>query len=321
MKAVKLAVIGAMLMSTVAAANDVYWSLTGPTEVAKGDAVAWQASVAVTGENAGLAGYAFSLAVGPGAGPTAGTDGQWGTADDENVSAIVLSPATWVASFNVQGQGPGSVQQTGSAGGPGMNVLASPGTNNVKAGELLQVGAGYLFWTPWNGADGQTAGVGRDEAKAQLLANAAGAYVLNAGTIPTASLAGGTYTAVLIPVRARVLRADLNYAQAQSGFLMMEAAGTGSSFQFTVMVPPIPGDFDADGYVDVADLNVFLACSAGPVISYAGPGFPAGCTLVPDGEGMLAADFDTDGDVDSADFAVFQRCLSFDLPGDPNCAN
>lgn len=317
MRTVKLAAIAAMLIGTAATANDVIWSLTGTAEVGQGDPVAWQAAVAVTGDNAGLAGYAFSLAVGPGDGPTAGEDGVWGTADDENVSAIVLPPADWVAGFNVQGAGPATLPQTANAGGPGMNVLASAGTNNVKSGELLQVGAGYLFWSPAN----QAAGVGRDESKAQLLANPAGGYVLHGGTIPTGTLPGGVYTAVLIPVRARVLRADLDYGQAQPGFLMLEAVGTGSSFQFTVVVPPIPGDFNADGFVDLVDLDVFLDCATGPVLTYVGPGFPAGCTLTPDGQGMIAADFDIDGDVDSDDFGVFQRCLSYDLPGNPNCAN
>lgn len=53
----------------------------------------------------------------------------------------------------------------------------------------------------------------------------------------------------------------------------------------------IPGDFDADGDVDVADFGVFTACFSG-----AGNPVPPGCE---------AADFDCDGDVDIEDFAVF----------------
>jgi hypothetical protein len=316
MEMVKRAACVLVLLTAVAAAQDVQWFLTGPAQVNKGEDAAWQASVVVTGTNQGLAGYAFNVVVGPSPGPAAGADGLWGTADDENVAAIVLPPAQWPAVFKAHGRGPGSVKDTGAAGGPGLNVLPSAGSNAVRPGELLQVGAGCLFWTPWNGTDGQTAGVGRAESKAQLLADPGGAYVVNIGAIPTAALAAGTYVAMLVPVRTRVLRPDLDYAAAQPGFLMLEAAATPASFEFTVSVLPVPGDFNDDGYVNAADLDVFMACDGGPDAAYAAP-----CTLVADPQGRIEADFDRDGDVDSADFGVFQRCLSFDKPGNPHCAD
>lgn len=65
-------------------------------------------------------------------------------------------------------------------------------------------------------------------------------------------------------------------------------------------------DFDADGVVGRADLDIFTACATGPGISYR-QALPAGCPLVPDASGTLRADLDVDGDVDQTDFAFFQR--------------
>jgi len=86
--------------------------------------------------------------------------------------------------------------------------------------------------------------------------------------------------------------------------------------------PPRPGDFDFDNDVDQADLSMFEACSTGPSIPYNPASLPQGCTLTPDGEGVIPADFDRDGDVDQLDFGLFQRC--FGAPGalvDPGCTN
>ena len=302
---------------SAATASEVQWTLTGPSQAQRGTPVQWQASVAVSPDSQGLAGYAFSIAIGPSPGPTPGPDGMWGTADDENVAAVVLSPATWVKSFRIQGSSsPGSVKDLPAQGGPGMSVLPSAGTAGVRVGELVQVGAGHLVWTPAS----SVAGVGLDTRKAALLANPAGAYVLHAGEIPTESLAAGRYTVVLIPVRARVLRLGVDFSKTQSGFIMAQAGGVGSSFEFEVTVPTIPGDFDHDGDVDAADLQTFIACATGPVIPYA-PGLPGGCPLVPDEQGKTAADFDRDGDVDQVDFGIFQRCYSGTAAGNPGCAN
>ena len=307
---------GGLLLAlvSVAAAQDVQWTLTGPAEVTQGGTVTWQAAVSVAGPNQGLAGYAFSIVVGPAPGPPPGPDATWGTADDENVSAVVLSPAAWVPSFQVAGgPGPASVKDVAAQGGPGLAVLASAGSPQIIAGELIQVGAGCLSWNPAE----SVAGVGLEARKSVLLADPGGAYVLHSGEIPTSGLAPGQYTVVLIPLRARVLRDDLDFALAQPGFIMKEAASAGSSFNVLVSALFIPGDFDHNGYVDAADLDIFLACGTGPAGAYAA----SGCSLSPDGEGYVAADLDRDHDVDQVDFGVFQRCYSGALPGNPGCAD
>ena len=307
-----IAAFGVVVVPALAA--DVQWTLTGPAQVDRGTAVTWQAGVSVTGENQGLAGYAISIAVGPSPGPTAGMDGTWGTADDENIAAVILPPAEWVSSFQVQGSSaPGSIKDLAVQGGPGLAVLTSAGTPDLRAGELIQVGASCLAWNPLE----SVAGVGLEARKSVLLADPGGAYVLHSGEIPTSGLAPGQYTVVLIPLRARVLRDDLDFAQAQPGFIMKEAASAGSSFNVLVSALFIPGDFDHNGYVDAADLDIFLACGTGPAGAYAA----SGCSLSPDGEGYVAADLDRDHDVDQVDFGVFQRCYSGALPGNPGCAD
>lgn len=311
MRALRLSMVCVVAWAGIAAGNDVTWTLTGPAAVNAGDPVTWEASVTVTGDNQGLAGYAFHIVVGPSPGPSAGGDGIWGTSDDANLADVLLSPAVFVASFSVPGasSSPGDVTDTGSAGGPGMNVLPQVGTNSLRNGELIQVGAGYLSWTAFPGSDGQTAGVGLDAAKAGLLADPQGEYVLNAGTIATDGLAPGTYTVALIPAASRTLRSDLSFAVDQPGFIMQAANGIGSSFEFTIAGADIPGDFNDDNYVDAADLDFFIGCANGPAVPYEAV---AGCD---------EADFDGNGDVSSRDFATFQRCYSGTMPGDPACAD
>ncbi len=71
--------------------------------------------------------------------------------------------------------------------------------------------------------------------------------------------------------------------------------------------PPIPGDFDLDGDVDLDDFGVFQACATGPL---AGPPAP----------GCGPADLDLDLDIDQSDFGFWQRCISGpDVPGNPAC--
>jgi hypothetical protein len=54
-----------------------------------------------------------------------------------------------------------------------------------------------------------------------------------------------------------------------------------------------PGDFDADGDVDLTDYAAFVGCATGPVAGEV----PSGCD---------AFDFDLDGNIDLADFRGFQ---------------
>jgi len=70
----------------------------------------------------------------------------------------------------------------------------------------------------------------------------------------------------------------------------------------------IPGDFDDDGDVDLADFAEFQICALGPAISQTAPV----CT---------DAWLDADDDVDLNDFAIFEGCFGGpDKPADPNCA-
>lgn len=85
--------------------------------------------------------------------------------------------------------------------------------------------------------------------------------------------------------------------------------------------PPSTADFNEDGHVDGADLELFEHCVTGPAIAYAAGAFPTACTLQPDSDGVIAADFDADGDVDQTDFGVLQRCFSGEGPADSACTH
>jgi hypothetical protein len=69
-------------------------------------------------------------------------------------------------------------------------------------------------------------------------------------------------------------------------------------------------DLDMDGDVDADDMDLFDKCHTGPNVPYDPEHLPVGCSLVPDGDGIIPADFDRDHDVDQVDFAVFQRRFS-----------
>ena len=70
---------------------------------------------------------------------------------------------------------------------------------------------------------------------------------------------------------------------------------------------PVRADFNADGFVDQADLDHFQVCHSGPGVQ------PASA--------CLDARLDDDQDVDQSDFGLLQRCLSGDLPLDLHCAD
>lgn len=71
--------------------------------------------------------------------------------------------------------------------------------------------------------------------------------------------------------------------------------------------PRATPDFDINGLVDAADLMHFESCHTGPSVG-------------PPAAGCEEADLDGDGDVDGRDFGKLQRCLSFDTPALPDCA-
>ncbi len=62
--------------------------------------------------------------------------------------------------------------------------------------------------------------------------------------------------------------------------------------------PLVPGDFDSDGDVDLADYNAFWSCLAGPDLTAP----PPGCHPTD----FTNTDLNADGDVDLGDFASFQ---------------
>ncbi len=67
--------------------------------------------------------------------------------------------------------------------------------------------------------------------------------------------------------------------------------------RFAVTAPPVAGDFDADGDVDMADFTVFQTCFNG-------------ANRTPAGASCGNTDLDHDGDVDLTDFSVFQDCFN-----------
>jgi len=89
-------------------------------------------------------------------------------------------------------------------------------------------------------------------------------------------------------------------------------AGNSPQWAHVMLTIGTEGDLDRDGDVDTDDVDLFEKCATGPGLSYDPESLPAGCTLVPDGDGIILADLDHDGDVDQADFAGLQA--NYGLP-------
>jgi hypothetical protein len=64
----------------------------------------------------------------------------------------------------------------------------------------------------------------------------------------------------------------------------------------------VPGDLDFDGYADLTDSAIFLACLAGPTGPFPAPACPSWLAF-------LTADFNTDLSVDLEDAAAFVRAF------------
>ena len=75
-------------------------------------------------------------------------------------------------------------------------------------------------------------------------------------------------------------------------------------------LPVNPADFNADGHVNLVDLEIFIACASGPAVPYNASALTTGCDPMPVTESIIAADLDGDHDVDVADFAVLQRAFN-----------
>ncbi|MBI1827297.1 MAG: hypothetical protein HY287_03850 [Planctomycetes bacterium] len=78
-----------------------------------------------------------------------------------------------------------------------------------------------------------------------------------------------------------------------SGQVDVDADGTGDACD------PTKGDFNGDGHIDGADLQLLIRCFRGEGVSV----LPDGCS---DADGFPFADLDGDGDVDFDDLAAFQ---------------
>ena len=66
---------------------------------------------------------------------------------------------------------------------------------------------------------------------------------------------------------------------------------------WVVFNQPVPGDFDADGYIDQSDYNHLRDCLCGPQVPQ-------------EAEECVNCDLDDDGNVDLADVAEFQQAFS-----------
>lgn len=87
------------------------------------------------------------------------------------------------------------------------------------------------------------------------------------------------------------------------------------TYRFVAGAVPSPADFDCDGDVDAADLDLLNGCASGPAIPYDPGNLPSTCPVSADHQGFIRPDLDRDGDVDQSDFGLFQRHLPSAPPG------
>lgn len=88
-----------------------------------------------------------------------------------------------------------------------------------------------------------------------------------------------------------------DYALTPGAAVFINNAGS----QFTITAPPVFGDIDADGDIDLDDFAILVPCLAGP----ASETLPGGCGL----DDFHSADLDGDLDVDLQDVAEFQAAF------------
>jgi hypothetical protein len=192
----------------------------------QGESVGWGAAVAVSSDTRGLATYQITIEVQNSAGA---------------LIPVALPQANWTKSFSVNSVGPGEVRELTSTGGVGYEGPNFAG--NVKTpGRILGISGGYGL--PWKYPQ-YAWGVGLESRKSTLLANPAGAYVLNDGLIPTAALAQGTYTVKLSVDISSVLRiykgtttTVINYDTTLTNLPSETAVTMGGQFTFEVVPEP-----------------------------------------------------------------------------------
>lgn len=86
------------------------------------------------------------------------------------------------------------------------------------------------------------------------------------------------------------------------------ATNSPQTIPVALTLTPVPGDLDANGFIDDLDFTLFHGCMTG---ANQGPPTP----------GCEGARLDADDDVDQSDFAILQRCFSGSLTlADPSCA-
>jgi hypothetical protein len=267
MRAIKYAGLVAVLLAPVAMATtaDITYTVVGaafdpsfnPIDIngipatppapypvnENGNYIAWTMSVAVTGDNQGLAGFLVDLGV-------AADGAQMGT-----WAPIYMGPKSdpfaryWSAVYKAPGAAAtGTVKDPGGAGGPGLNVLPSLG--DEAAGDvafIAQMGAALLDWNPrvynaksgWSGD--QVWGVGLDSRKTVMLqAGAAGTYDLISGYIYTAGLPAGKYNVMLLPTGSAVLKSGIDLNSAQSGVTQAVATSNLHAVGFSFIIVPEP---------------------------------------------------------------------------------
>lgn len=181
----------ALLVSHAMGLGTATWTISvSPTDVAAGTPVNWSAAVSVSTDTRGLANYVISIEVRDSAG---------------SLVPITLSAATFAPSFKIDGLGPAEIRASYTQGGPEFDGISSTGVLSTP-GRLA--GASASLNPPFSGSRdySKTWGIGLDERKSVLLADPAGPYTVNSGSIPTTGLAAGAYTVKLISEDTFILR-------------------------------------------------------------------------------------------------------------------
>ncbi len=250
MKVVKIAGAVALVLasSAMAATGVIEWSLRGSNtnDLTMVDPlvdpyVSWTASVVVTGNNFGMAGFLADLGV-------------YGPAPIATEVPRTITEGEFAAVFKAPGSSAtGTVKDNASAGGPGMDVLPSVGFPNGAVAYLAQMQAAHLDWKArayvtytgggtrkkWVGDD--TWGVGLDSRKSVLLQDPEGLYDIIGGVLDVSTWPVGTYKVKWMPASTgnSVLRPDVNLNVDQIGNITsQDVIVTGAEFEFTIIPEP-----------------------------------------------------------------------------------